>query len=83
MSGIISQEPLFSQQRLKDTLSRGYFAMLGTLSSDPKGLAMMERWRMFNMFYHISDLRDRPDILELFVSTMDFSLSALLISLGS
>jgi len=29
---------------------------------------------MFNMFYHISDLRDRPDLLELFVSTMDFSL---------
>jgi rapamycin-insensitive companion of mTOR len=29
---------------------------------------------MFNMFYHISDLPDRPDLLELFVSTMDFSL---------
>ena len=29
---------------------------------------------MFNMFYHISDLQDRPDLLELFVSTMDFSL---------
>lgn len=29
---------------------------------------------MFNMFYHISDLRDRPDLLELFVSTMDFTL---------
>ncbi|KAA8893128.1 Rapamycin-insensitive companion of mTOR, N-term-domain-containing protein [Sphaerosporella brunnea] len=74
MSGIVSPEPLFSQQRLNDTLSRGYFNMLGTLSSDPKGLAMMERWRMFNMFYHISDLQDRPDLLELFVSTMDFSL---------
>ncbi|KAF8539718.1 Rapamycin-insensitive companion of mTOR, N-term-domain-containing protein [Trichophaea hybrida] len=74
MSGIVSHEPLFSAQRLNDTLGRGYFSMLGTLSSDPKGLAMMERWRMFNMFYHISDLRDRPDLLELFVSTMDFSL---------
>lgn len=29
---------------------------------------------MFNMFYHISDLEDRPDLVELFVSTMDFSL---------
>ncbi|KAI5778923.1 Rapamycin-insensitive companion of mTOR, N-term-domain-containing protein [Geopyxis carbonaria] len=74
MSGIVSHEPLFSTARLNDTLSCGYFAMLGTLSSDPKGLAMMERWRMFNMFYHISDLRDRPDLLELFVSSMDFSL---------
>jgi len=29
---------------------------------------------MFNMFYHISDSPDRPDLLELFVSNMDFTL---------
>lgn len=74
MSGITSPEPLFSTSRLADTLSSGYFAMLGTLSSDPKGLQMMERWRMFNMFYHISDLPDRPDLMELFVLNMDFTL---------
>ncbi|RPA97850.1 hypothetical protein L873DRAFT_1689620 [Choiromyces venosus 120613-1] len=74
MSGITSPEPLFSTSRLIGTLSCGYFAMLGVLSSDPKGLAMMERWRMFNMFYHISDSPDRPDLLELFVSNMDFTL---------
>lgn len=74
MSGITSPEPLFSKPRLADTLSSGYFAMLGTLSSDPKGLGMMERWRMFNMFYHISDLPNRPDLMELFVLNMDFTL---------
>lgn len=74
MSGIVSPEPLFSTARLNDTLSSGYFAMLGTLSSDPRGLAMMERWRMFNMFYHISDIRDRPELLELFVTNMNFTL---------
>lgn len=39
MSGITSPEPLFSTSRLIGTLSCGYFAMLGVLSSDPKGLA--------------------------------------------
>lgn len=29
---------------------------------------------MFNMFYHISDLPDRPDLMELFVLNMDFTL---------
>ncbi|KAL7275461.1 hypothetical protein RUND412_001589 [Rhizina undulata] len=74
MSGITSHEPLFSNEKLRETLSWGYFAMLGTLSSDPKGLMMMERWRMFNMFYHISDLQDRPDLVDLFVTHMDFTL---------
>lgn len=29
---------------------------------------------MFNMFYHISDSPDRPDLMEQFVSNMDFTL---------
>lgn len=71
----VGGEPLFSASRLQDTLSWGYFQMLGVLSSDPKGLQMMEKWQMFSAFYYISDLQSRNDLLELFVNTMDFSLS--------
>src|SRR5204862_399668 len=39
MSGITSPEPLFSKARLQDTLSSGYFTLLGVLSSHPNGLA--------------------------------------------
>lgn len=74
MSGITSAEPVFSRARLSDTLSSGYFTMLGILSSDPNGLAMMERWRMFNMFYHLSDLSDREDLIMAFLGAMDFTL---------
>ncbi|ANB11878.1 Tsc11p [Sugiyamaella lignohabitans] len=74
MSGITSAEPLFSRQRLENTLSHGYFMLLGTLSSDPNGLAMMERWRMFNMFYHLSEIPDREDLIISFIASMDYNL---------
>lgn len=48
--------------------------MLGVLSSDPKGLQLLERWRMFNMMYHIVDLKQRPDLIKLLLSNFDYSL---------
>lgn len=74
MSGITSHEPVFSRARLSDTLSSGYFTMLGALSSDPKGLSMMSKWCMFSMFYHLSDLNDREDLIQMFLGAMDFTL---------
>ena len=64
---------MFSKQRLIDTLSGGYFPMLGVLSGDPRGLQLMERWRMFNMMYHIVDLKQRPDLIKLLLSNFDYS----------
>lgn len=74
MSGITSVEPVFSRARLADTLSGGYFALLGTLSSDANGIAMMERNRMFNMLYHLSDLSDREDLITGFLGALDYNL---------
>ena len=48
--------------------------MLGTLSGDPKGLHMLDRWRMINMMYHIVDLKQRPDLIKLLLSNFDYSL---------
>ena len=66
--------PHFSPQRLSETLTSGYFAMLGALSTDPQGLLIMGRWRMINMFYHIIDLKDRDDLIQLLLGNADFSL---------
>ena len=66
--------PLFSQWRTSETLTGGYFALLGALSSNPKGLQMIERWHMVNIFYHIIDLHDRDDLVELLLANMDFTL---------
>lgn len=73
MSGITSSSPLFSREQMTNTLSGGYFALLGTLSGDPNGLSMMERWHMHNMFYHIIELRDRNDLIQALLGNMDFT----------
>jgi hypothetical protein len=65
--------PMFSKDRLVDTLCGGYFPMLGVLSGDPRGLMMLDRWRIFNMMYHIIDLKQRPDIIKLVLSNFDYS----------
>ncbi|KAL8994089.1 MAG: hypothetical protein Q9169_005845 [Polycauliona sp. 2 TL-2023] len=73
-SGFFADEPLFSHWRTSSTLTGGYFSLLGALSSDPKGLQMFERWHMVNISYHILDLRDRDDLVELLLGNMDFTL---------
>ncbi|KAL4979869.1 Rapamycin-insensitive companion of mTOR, N-term-domain-containing protein [Aspergillus desertorum] len=73
MSGLTSSAPLFSREQMANTLSGGYFAMLGTLSADANGLAMMERWHMLNMFYHIIELRDRDDLIQTLLGNMDYT----------
>ncbi|KAJ5938569.1 hypothetical protein N7466_001703 [Penicillium verhagenii] len=72
MSGLTSASPLFSREQMGNTLSGGYFAMLGTLSADANGLLMMERWHMLNMFYHIIELRDRNDLIQTLLGNMDY-----------
>ncbi len=75
-SGLTSMSPLFSIYRVSETLTGGYFALLGALSSDPKGLQMIERWHMINMFYHILDLDGRDDLIRVLLSNMDFTLDS-------
>lgn len=48
--------------------------MLGVLSGDLKGLQLLERWRMFNMMYHIVDLKQRPDLIKILLSNFDYSI---------
>lgn len=73
-SGITAEFPLFERDRLTDTLCGGYFPMLGVLTGDPKGLQLLERWRMFNMMYHIVEMRERPDLIKLLLTSFDYTL---------
>ena len=75
-SGLTAMSPLFSIYRMSETLTGGYFSLLGALSSDPKGLQIIERWRMINMFYHIIDLDGREDLIRALLTNMDFSLDS-------
>jgi hypothetical protein len=76
LSGLTSEQPIFSVSRLSETLVGGYFALLGALSKDAKGLLILERWKIFNMFYHIIELRDRDDLIKSLLSGMDYTLDS-------
>lgn len=76
LSGITSAAPLFSPERLSETLVGGYFAILGVMCSDPKGLQMMERWKIINMFYHIIELKDRDDLIRALLTNLDYTLDS-------
>lgn len=76
LSGLTSETPIFAADRVNETLSGGYFAMLGVLSGDLRGVHMIERWRMINMFYHIMDLEGHDDLIQALLGNMDFSLDS-------
>jgi rapamycin-insensitive companion of mTOR len=76
LSGLTSTAPFFDRVQMVDTLSGGYFAMIGTLSQTTEGIIMMEKWHMINMFYHIIDLRDREDLVETLLGNLDFAIDS-------
>ena len=75
-SGITSANPIFERHQMAETLSGGYFAMIGALTASAEGLAMMERWHVMNMFYHIVETREREDLVRLLLSNLDFTLDS-------
>ena len=75
-SGLTSTSPLFDRHHMAETLSGGYFALLGSLSQSTNGILIMERWHMINMFYHIIDLKDRNDLIRALLGNMDYTLDS-------
>jgi len=76
MSGITSRTPLFSQERMNETLVGGYFAVLGVMCSDPKGMQILERWKIINIFYHIVELKSRDDLIRALLVNLDYTLDS-------
>jgi hypothetical protein len=74
MSGLTSESPIFTVDRMTDTLTGGYFALLGALTQDIRGIQILERWKVINMFYHIVELHNRDDMIRALLSNMDYSL---------
>jgi len=75
-SGLTSNTPMFSPERVLETMTGSYFNLLGALSSDPHGLVLLFRWRVINMFYHIMDLEDRSDLIRILLTSMDYTIDS-------
>ncbi|KIK95059.1 hypothetical protein PAXRUDRAFT_141598 [Paxillus rubicundulus Ve08.2h10] len=73
-NGTPESDPIFSKPRVSDTLTYGYFEMLGTLSKHPEGIDLMEKSKIFTAFYHLSELRDRDDLITAVITNLDYTI---------
>ncbi|RXM29482.1 Rapamycin-insensitive companion of mTOR [Acipenser ruthenus] len=58
---------------LLNTLSQHYFLFLGTLSSHPHGVRMLEKCSVFQCLLNFCSLKNQDHLLKLTVSTLDYS----------
>lgn len=73
-SGINISEPLMSKGRISETLTVGYFEMIGTLTSSNEGLRLLESFKIFTRIYHLVELRSRDDLIKEVVENFDVSI---------
>eukprot|EP00002_Diphylleia_rotans_P005434 TRINITY_DN1456_c0_g1_i3.p1 TRINITY_DN1456_c0_g1~~TRINITY_DN1456_c0_g1_i3.p1 ORF type:complete len:936 (-),score=158.70 TRINITY_DN1456_c0_g1_i3:822-3629(-) len=66
------QRPL-KKERLAKSMAREYFTLIGVLSSDPKGLELMQRARLWSYLYPILDLPSREDLAKLVITSLDYN----------
>ncbi|KAA1078672.1 hypothetical protein PGTUg99_011011 [Puccinia graminis f. sp. tritici] len=74
-AGAQSHEVLFSQSRVEDTLTHGYFEMLGVLSKYPEGIRLMEKFKIFTSFYALCEMRTRDDLVKQVIENVDYSIN--------
>ncbi|KAF8627432.1 hypothetical protein AX17_006246 [Amanita inopinata Kibby_2008] len=72
-NGAPDSDPIFSKKRVADTLTYGYLEMLGTLSRYKEGIELLEKFKVFTVFYHLSELRSREDLIKGIIENLDYS----------
>nr|CAG8581682.1 1987_t:CDS:10 [Entrophospora candida] len=74
MNGISESEPLFSKDQINKTLTFGYFKIIGILCKCKEGLRLLEKFKILNTFYQLSELNGREDIIKSIINNLDYSM---------
>ncbi|RIA92645.1 Rapamycin-insensitive companion of mTOR, N-term-domain-containing protein [Glomus cerebriforme] len=74
INGTPESEPLFSKDRINSTLTSGYFTILGNFSKYKEGIRLLEKFKIFNTFYRLTELRSREDLIKAIITNLDYSL---------
>ncbi len=74
LSGVSGSDPLLSRKRMQETLTSGYFEMIGVLTQTAEGIRLLERFKIFTPLYHLSELRSRDDIVKAVIENVDYSI---------
>ncbi|KAG6820706.1 hypothetical protein H0H93_012759 [Arthromyces matolae] len=73
-NGVPDSDPMFSKKRVADTLTYGYLEMLGTLSRSKEGIELLEKFKVFTAFYHLSELRSREDLIKGIIENLEYNI---------
>ncbi|KAJ7819414.1 Rapamycin-insensitive companion of mTOR, N-term-domain-containing protein [Mycena olivaceomarginata] len=68
------QDPVFSKRRVSGHLTYGYLVMLGALSKTKEGIELLQKFKIFTAFYHLSELKDREDLVKGIIENLDYSI---------
>jgi rapamycin-insensitive companion of mTOR len=66
-----SQTIFFSKERLERSMSSEYFTILGLILNHPTGVRVLEDYRIINVLYSLTLIKNRDDIAMLMVSKFD------------
>ncbi|KAF7365155.1 hypothetical protein MVEN_00387000 [Mycena venus] len=67
-------DPVFSKRRVSGHLTYGYLVMLGTLSKTKEGIDLLQKFKIFTAFYHLSELKDREDLVKGIIENLDYNI---------
>ncbi|ORX62115.1 hypothetical protein DM01DRAFT_1298682 [Hesseltinella vesiculosa] len=67
-------DPIFSKERMVNTLTSGYFTLLGVLTKQKDGSRAMEKFSLFSSLYQVSELRNRDDLKIAMITSMDYAM---------
>lgn len=74
MGRVNASEPLMSKSRIQETLTVGYFQMIGTLTQSSEGIKVLESFKIFTRLYHLAELRSRDDLIREVIENVDYSI---------
>ncbi|ORY28003.1 Rapamycin-insensitive companion of mTOR, middle domain-domain-containing protein [Naematelia encephala] len=73
-TGPVSPTPVFARDRIENSLTYGYFEFIGTLSKHREGAKLLEKFKFFTCFYHLSEQRSRDDITRIIIECFDYTI---------
>jgi len=62
-----------SKIRVEETLTYGYFEMIGILSRNGEGLGLLHKVQMFTVLYHLSGVQSRDYLIGEVIKNFDYS----------
>lgn len=64
----------FSIDRIENSLTHGFFDLVGTMTKSQEGCSLLEKHRLYTSFYRLCELGQRDDVVRLLLECFDYNL---------